>query len=346
METNRIPESVNQTNPPNRCCGVNSKAPVVEYKDIVEAVKRLDGVASRTPVLTSRTLNDRIHNEVFVKCENFQRAGAFKFRGAYNALAQLSDDEKERGVVTYSSGNHAQAMALAGLMLGVPVTVVMPEDAPPVKVQATRDYGARILFYDRRKTSREDMARHAASERELAVIPPFDDPRIVAGQGTAAHELFQQVGVLDYLLVPCGGGGLLSGCALAANGMSPGCRVIGIEPERADDATRSFRSKTLHSVHNPDTIADGARTASLGTITFPLVLEYAEDMATVSEAAIVRAMMFLLERMKILAEPTGALAFAGLLEGVVPPVEARVGVLISGGNFDLTRLPELLKLLE
>jgi threonine dehydratase len=311
----------------------------VTYADVEAAAERLVGVANRTPVLLSQTAEDRTGCRAFFKCEPFQRAGAFKFRGAYNTLLKLRDAGHRGGVLTWSSGNHAQAVALAARILGIRATVVMPEDAPAVKLAATRDYGAEIILYDKRLTTREALGRQIAEDRNLPIIPPFDHPDIVAGQGTAAKELFEEVGPLDFLLVPVGGGGLISGCALAARALSPECRVIGVEPERADDATRSFRTRTLQSVQNPDTIADGARTASLGQVTFPLVLDYVSDMVTVSEAAIVRAMHFLWERMKIVVEPTGALAAAALLEGVVPSIRdrpgARAGVVLSGGNVDL-----------
>ena len=309
----------------------------VTIADIAAAQQRLAGVAHKTPVLTSRTVDCLVNSQVFFKCENFQRTGAFKFRGAYNALAQLSQEQKLRGVLTYSSGNHAQAIALAGKLLGIPTTIIMPNDAPSVKQAATRGYGAEVLLYNRVEIAREDLAQKLMQARQLTLIPPFDHPHVVAGQGTAGKELIEEIGSLD-LLVCCGGGGLLSGCAIAARELSPGCRVIGVEPERADDATRSFHTKTLHTVHNPDTIADGARTPSLGKITFPLVLHYVNDMVSVSEDAIRRTMFFLWERMKIVVEPTGVLAAAALLEGVVKAPSARIGVIISGGNVDLQQV--------
>lgn len=313
----------------------------VDYSDVAEAARHLDGIVHRTPVMTARTVNDRVNAEVFFKCENFQRIGAFKIRGAYNALRQLDAGVKERGVLTYSSGNHAQAVALAGRLLDIPATIIMPENAPAVKLNATRGYGAEIITYDPESTTREELAQNIAAERDLPIIPPYDHPHVVAGQGTAGDELFDEVGALDALLVCCGGGGLLSGCAIAAKHHAADCTVIGVEPAQADDATRSFHTGTLHTVHNPDTIADGARTPSLGTVTFPLVLEYADDMVTVSEAAIREAMFFLWERMKIVVEPTGALAAAALLDSVVPGKNRRIGVLISGGNVDLQRAAAL-----
>jgi threonine dehydratase len=304
------------------------------YDDIARAAARIAGTAHRTPVLTSRTVNARTGASVFFKAEHFQRAGAFKFRGAFNALSALP--EARRGVVTYSSGNHAQALALAGALLGIPVTVIMPQDAPAVKRAATEGYGAEVLLYDKHETTREALGRRIAEARGVPIIPPYDHPLVIAGQGTTAQELIEETGPLDLLLVCCGGGGLLSGCAVAAHTLSPGCRVVGVEPAAGDDATRSFHTGTLHTVHNPDTLADGARTPSLGTFTFPLVLRYVDDMVTVTDAALVRTMFFLWERMKIVVEPTGVLAAAALLEGAVPvPPGARVGVVLSGGNVDL-----------
>lgn len=306
-----------------------------DFADVEAAAARLRGVAHRTPVLTSSTVDRRVNAAVFFKCENFQRAGAFKFRGAYNALAQLSDEQKRRGVLAYSSGNHAQAVALAGKLLGAPAVIVMPHDAPAVKLAATRGYGAEVIVYDPIETAREELGRRVADERGLAVIPPFDHRDVIAGQGTVARELFDEVGELDLLLVCCGGGGLLGGSAIVARKMSPACRVIGVEPEAGDDATRSFRSKKLQTVRLPQTIADGARTPALGRITFPLMLAQVDDMATVSDQMLVRTMAYLWERMKMIVEPTGALAAAALLEGVVAAEGKRVGVIISGGNVDL-----------
>lgn len=313
----------------------------ITIADIVDAHKRLTGVAHKTPVLTSRTIDKLVNSQVFFKCENFQRAGAFKFRGAYNALSQLSESQKRRGVLTFSSGNHAGAIAISGQLLNIPTTIVMPDDAPSVKLAATRGYGAEVLLYKRAQMTREDLAQQLIKERQLTFIHPYDHPHVITGQGTAAKELIEEVGELDLLLVCCGGGGLLSGCAIATKALSPECKVIGVEPEKADDATRSFHTKTLHTVHNPDTIADGARTPSLGKITFPIVLHYVDDMVTVSEEAILRTMFFLWERMKIVVEPTGVLAAAALLEGVVKAPDGRVGVIISGGNVDLKQVGQL-----
>ena len=319
-----------------------SQALPVSYGDVEAAAARIAGHARRTPVLTSRTVNARTGAEVFFKCENFQRIGAFKFRGAYNALAQLSDEQRRRGVLAFSSGNHAQAIALAGQLLGIRTTIVMPDDAPPVKLAATRGYGAEVITYDKNVTTREALGASIAAKRGLAVIPPYDHPHVVAGQGTAAKELIEEVGRLDSLYVPCGGAGLLSGCAIAAAHLSPGCKVIGVEPAAGDDATRSFRTKTLQTVHNPDTIADGARTPSLGKITFPLVLAYVHDMTTVDDRELLDAMLYLWERMKIVVEPTGALGAAALFKGGHDAAGKRVGVVISGGNVDLQAVCRLI----
>jgi threonine dehydratase len=307
----------------------------VSYADVAAAAERLAGHAHRTPAMTSRTVNSRTGAEVFFKCENLQRTGAFKFRGAYNALAQLSAEEKRRGVLAYSSGNHAQAVALAGQLLGVRTTIVMPNDAPAVKLAATRGYGGEVVTYDKNETTREALGAALARERRLAVIPPYDHPHVVAGQGTAAKELIEETGPLDILLVPCGGGGLLSGCAIAAKHLAPSCRVYGVEPEAGNDALQSFVKKRLITISIPDTIADGARTPSLGKITFPIVLDYVDDMFTVTDQELARAMFFLWERMKIVVEPTGALAFALIHSGKFPGKKQRIGVVLSGGNVDL-----------
>jgi len=303
------------------------------FPAILAASERLRGHAHRTPIHHSRTLDGLAGAEVLLKCENFQRGGAFKFRGAFNAISLLSEAERARGVITYSSGNHAQAIALAGRLLGVETIVVMPDNAPAIKRAATEGYGARVVPYDPATGDRQQIAEDLAAEHGYAIIPPYDDLNIVAGQGTAALELIQDAGALDWLLAPCGGGGLLSGSAIAAKGLAPGCRVVGIEPEVADDATRSFHTRTLHTVHNPPTIADGTRTPSLGAVTFPLVLDYVDDMRTVSEDAIVEAVRFLFYRMKLVVEPSGALGVAALLSGAVQ-ASGRVGVILSGGNID------------
>jgi len=311
------------------------------FEEVEQAAKRLAGVAHRTPVLTSRTLNERVGAEVFLKCENFQRVGAFKFRGAYNAISQLTDEERQRGVLAYSSGNHAQGVALAGKLLGVPTTIVMPKDAPVTKLAATRGYGANVIEYDREEVSRREVAGQLEEDEGYTLIPPFDHRHILAGQGTAAFELFEDVPDLDRLLVPCGGAGLLSGSALAASGLAPDCEVIGIEPKVADDATRSFYSGEIQTVKNPPTIADGTRTESVGKITFELMRQHVKAMRTVSEEAIVEAVRFLFFRTKLVVEPSGALGVAALLSGAVEP-KGRVGVILSGGNVDGATMAEIL----
>ena len=310
------------------------------FSDVEDAARQIAGVAHRTPVATSRTVNARTGAVVFFKCENLQRGGAFKFRGAYNALSRLSADERRRGVVTFSSGNHAQAIALAGQLLDIPRVIVMPSDAPAVKRIATEGYGGEVVLYDRDAEDREAIGQRLARERGLTLIPPYDHPHIIAGQGTATRELIEDAGPLDYLFAPCGGGGLLSGSAIAANAMTPGCKVIGVEPAAGDDATRSFQTKQLQTVHNPTTVADGARTPSLGSLTFPLVLQHVADMATVDDATLLRTMFYLWERLKLVVEPTGALGAAAALEGTTPIRGARVGVILSGGNVDLTLVPQ------
>ncbi len=309
-------------------------------EEILRAAERLRGQAHVTPVITSDTLNRRLGTEVFFKCENQQKVGAFKFRGAYNAISQLSQDELARGVITYSSGNHAQAVARVGRDLGVETVIVMPENAPTAKRAATEGYGAEVVLYDPETATREAVANTLLEEHGYTLIPPFNHLQVIAGQGTAALELLNEVN-LDMLLVPCGGGGLLSGSAVAAKHLDPACKVVGIEPELGDDATRSFRSGTLQSVKNPPTIADGTRTASLGSLTFPLILEYVDDMQTVSEAAIMKAVEFLFYRMKQVVEPSGALGLAALLSGAVK-AKGRVGVVLSGGNVDAGTMNDVL----
>lgn len=318
---------------------------MVSFDDVTAAAARLDGVARRTPVATSRTLDERLGARLVLKCENLQRAGAFKFRGAYNAIARLSAVERQRGILTYSSGNHAQAIALASRILGAQATIVMPLDAPAAKRRATEAYGARIVAYDPATATREEIAEALRREGDPVLIPPYDHEDVIAGQGTAAKELFEEVGQLDLLLVCCGGGGLLSGSALSARALSPGCRVIGVEPELADDAARSFRTGKIQTVSNPPTIADGARAPSLGRLTFPLVRQHVDDMATVSDDDLVRAMRFVWERMKLVVEPTGVLGLAAALAGQVDVAGKRVGVILSGGNVDLGYAADLIRAL-
>ena len=308
----------------------------LSYAEVAAAHERIRPVARRTPVLTSATIDARTGARVHFKCENFQHMGAFKFRGAYNALSQLTPEQKRKGVVAFSSGNHAQAIALAGRLLGVPAVIVMPTDAPKVKLEATRGYGAEVILYDSMREDRQKITESLAAERGLTLIPPFDHPHVAAGQGTVAKELFEDTGPLDLLLVPCGGGGLLSGCAVAARQLSPRCRVIGVEPAAGDDGAQSFRSRTLVTIPTPVTVADGARTGSLGpNVTFPTILENVDDIVTVDDDVLLKTMFYLWERMKIVVEPTGALAACALLEGKVEAKGRTVGVVISGGNVDL-----------
>jgi threonine dehydratase len=312
------------------------------FNKIVVAKELLSGQAHVTPVMQSETLNKRVGAKVFLKCENFQRVGAFKFRGAYNAISQLTDEQKRNGIIAYSSGNHAQAVALVCQILGLKATIVMPNDVPAIKRKATEGYGANVVLFDPQQVTREAVAADVNGDGKLTLIKPFDNEQVIAGQGTAALEFIEQVGELDMMLAPCGGGGLLSGTAVATKAKLPNCKVIGIEPEQADDATRSFNTGVLHSNPNPDTIADGTRTASMGDITFPMVLEHVDDMQTVSEEAIKEAVRFLYYRMKLVVEPSGALGLAALLSGVVKP-KGRVGIIISGGNIDGSVMSDILK---
>jgi threo-3-hydroxy-L-aspartate ammonia-lyase len=308
------------------------------FADVEQARVRLRGHAHRTPVMTSRTLDERVGATVFLKCENLQRMGAFKFRGAYNALSALPLEARAKGVVAYSSGNHAQAVALSARMLGMPATIVMPANAPRSKLDATEGYGARVVRYDPGEDKREVVAQQIVAETGATLIPPFDHPHVIAGQGTAAAELIEDVGPLDALLVCCGGGGLLTGSAMAAHAMSPGCRVIGVEPELGDDMTRSYHTRTPQRLTGvPATIADGARTIGPGAYTFPLLLQHVDGMVTVSDADLVAAARFAMLRMKLVIEPTGGLGLAAMLTGKAG-VTGRVGIIISGGNVDAEML--------
>jgi threonine dehydratase len=310
------------------------------YDDVVAAAARIAGHAHRTPVLTSRTSDAELGARLFFKCENLQRMGAFKFRGAFNALSRFDERQRRGGVVAFSSGNHAQAVALAGQLLDTPRVIVMPRDAPAVKRAATEAYGAEIVLYDRAHDDREAIGRRLSEERGLVLIPPYDHALVVAGQGTAALELFDEVGPLDVLLVPCGGGGLLAGSALSAEARSPACRVIGVEPSAGDDATRSFQTKQLQHVNNPQTVADGARTASMSEMTFRLMLQHVAGMVTVDDRALLHAMFYLWQRLKLLVEPTGALGAAAAFEKRVSAPDGRVGVVLTGGNVDFSQVGE------
>jgi threonine dehydratase len=315
----------------------------VTFVDVQAAAGRLEGVAHRTPVMTSRTADARADGKLFFKCENLQRGGAFKFRGAYNAIATLTEDQRRHGVIAYSSGNHAQAVALAGRLQGVATTIVMPKDAPGAKVSATREYGGEVIFYDRYTESREEICAALAKDRGLTVIPPYDHPQVIAGQGTAARELLEAVGELDVLLVSLGGGGLLAGSALAAHALSPGCRVIGVEPETANDGQQSFRAGRVIRIPVPRSIADGALTTYIGANNFPILRALVHDVVTVSDQMLIEAMRLFAERMKIVVEPTGCLGAAAALSRQYHRPGERVGVLISGGNIDLARYGELLR---
>jgi threonine dehydratase len=312
------------------------------YDDVVAASARIAGAAHRTPVLTSRTADERCGASLFFKAENLQRMGAFKFRGAYNSISALSPEARRAGVVTFSSGNHAQAIALAGRLLGVATTIIMPLDAPAAKVAATRGYGATIVSFDRYKEDRDAIGRKLAAEGGMTLIPPYDHADVIAGQGTAAKELIEETGPLDMLLVCVGGGGLLAGSALSAKALSPGCAVYGVEPEAGNDGQQSFRSGAIVRIAVPKTIADGAQTPSLGNLTFPIIQETVADMLTVSDAELIETMRFFAERMKIVVEPTGCLAAAAALTGKLDVKGKRIGIIISGGNIDLARYAAVL----
>lgn len=305
------------------------------YHDVQQAAQTLRGVVHRTPVLTSQTLNGRLDAEVYFKCENLQRVGAFKYRGAYNAIARLSDAERKAGVVTYSSGNHGQAIACAARALGVTATIVMPLDAPRAKRNAAASYGARIIPYDRNTEDRVQVAQGLADAEGLTLIPPFDHPDVIAGQGTAALELFEDVGGLDALFVPLGGGGLLAGSLLAAHAIAPECLVYGVEPLAGNDGQQSFRKGERVHIDPPSSIADGALTQCLGEYTFPIIKQYAHDILAVEDGKLIHAMQFFAERMKIVVEPTGCLGAAAVIREVVPVRGMRIGVILSGGNVDL-----------
>lgn len=312
------------------------------YADVLTAAERLAGVAHRTPALSSATANRRSEASLVFKAENLQRMGAFKFRGGYNAIAALPPDRKKAGVLTFSSGNHAQAIAYAGKLLGVPTTIIMPEDAPRAKVEATQGYGGQVVRYDRYTQDRLEIGNRIAAERGLTLIPPYDHAEVIAGQGTATKELIEDAGPFDMLFVCLGGGGLLAGAALAAKALNPNCRVFGVEPEAGNDGQQSLRSGQIVKIGVPKTIADGAQTAFLGDLTFPIIQRDVEDIVTVSDADLVETMRFFAERMKLVVEPTGCLAAAAALTGKVPVAGKRVGVIISGGNVDLASFARFL----
>ena len=313
------------------------------FDDVKAAALRLKGHAHRTPVLTSTTADALLGAHFFFKCENFQRMGAFKFRGAFNAMSMLGEAQQKAGVVCFSSGNHAQAVALSGKLLGIATAILMPKDAPPLKIEATRNYGGEVILFDRFTDDREALARKLATDRGMTLIPPYDHFDVIAGQGTAAMELIEDVGELDFLFVCLGGGGLLSGSALAARALSPNCKVYGVEPEAGNDVQQSFAKGEIVKIATPKTIADGAQTQSAGTITFPLIQRHVDGIVTATDAQLVEGMKFFAERMKMLVEPTGALSFAAARHAGLPIAGKRVGVIVSGGNVDLQRFAELVK---
>lgn len=313
-----------------------------DYNDIVAAAERIADYANKTPVMTSRTVNEEFGAEVFFKCENFQRMGAFKFRGAMNALRQFTPQQRAAGVVTFSSGNHAQAIALSAKLLGIPATIIMPHDAPAAKVAATKGYGGNVVIYDRYTEDREKIGQELAEKQGLTLIPPYDHPHVIAGQGTATKELIEEVGPLDALFVCLGGGGLLSGSALAARHLSPDCMIYGVEPEAGNDGQQSFRSGNIVHIDTPKTIADGAQTQHLGQYTFAIIQQNVNDILTVSDTELVTAMKFIAERMKIVVEPTGCLGFAAAKARKSELQGKRIGIIISGGNVDISRYGALL----
>jgi threonine dehydratase len=315
---------------------------VPTYDDVAAAALRIQGYAHKTPVIRSRTVNDEFHAEVFLKCENLQRMGAFKFRGAFNALSQFDAEQRRAGVATFSSGNHAQAIALSAKLLGIPATIVMPHDAPVVKVAATRGYGGNVVLYDRYQEDREQIGRDLAQKGGMTLIPPYDHPDVIAGQGTAAKELIEEVGALDALFVPLGGGGLLAGSALAVRALWATCKLYGVEPEAGNDGQQSFRTGAIVHIETPKTIADGAQTQHLGNYTFPIIRRNVDDVLTVTDAQLVECMAFAASYLKLVIEPTGCLGFAAARQMKSQLRGKRIGVLVSGGNVDLARFCGLL----
>lgn len=316
--------------------------PLPTYDDVQAAAQRLTGYAHRTPVMTSRTLNELWGAEVFFKCENLQRMGAFKFRGAFNALAKFSPEQRKAGVVTFSSGNHAQAIALSARILDIPATIIMPLDAPEAKANATEGYGGKIIRYDRYSEDREQIGRDLVERYGYTMIPPFDHPDVITGQGTAAKELFEEVGELDALFTPLGGGGLLSGTALSTRALSPNCALYGVEPEAGNDGQQSFEQGKIVSIPTPKTIADGAQTQALGKLTFAIIQRDVNAILTATDAELVECMRFLAQRMKLVVEPTGCLGFAAASNMKEQLRGKRVGIVLSGGNVDISQFCKLL----
>ncbi|ODL93928.1 serine dehydratase [Acinetobacter pittii] len=312
------------------------------YEDVAAAAERIKGFANKTPVLTSRTVNNEFEAEVFFKCENYQRIGAFKFRGAMNALLQFSEAQKKAGVVAFSSGNHAQSIALSSKILGIPATIIMPKDAPAAKMAATREYGGNIVEYDRYTESREQRGKEIAEKNGLTLIPSYDHPHVIAGQGTVAKELFEEVGELDYLFVGLGGGGLLAGSALSARHFSPNCKIYGVEPALGNDGQMSFRKGEIVQIDIPKTIADGAQLQSVGKLTFPIIQKNVDDILTVEDEELISCMKFFAERMKMVVEPTGCLGFAAARNLKHELKGKRIGIIISGGNVDISKYVEFL----
>jgi threonine dehydratase len=314
----------------------------LQFSDVQQAAKRIHGAAHRTPVMTSRTADKIAGAELFFKCENLQRIGAFKFRGAYNALSQFSAEQRSNGVLTFSSGNHAQAIALSASLLGIRSAIIMPEDAPEAKIRATKGYGAEVITYNRYTEDREEIARRLAEERKMTLIPPYDHADVICGQGTAAMELFEDVGELDVLLVCLGGGGLLAGSALAASGLSPKCKVVGVEPELGNDGQQSLRKGEIVHIAVPDTIADGAKVTHIGQRNFQVIQRHVDDIVTVPDAQLIETMKFFAERMKLVVEPTGCLGAAAAFHQAYPVSGKKVGIILSGGNIDLPVLAKFL----
>ena len=322
---------------------MGTDAPAISFDDIVHAHERLTGVVHRTPVFTSTHADSLTGAKLYFKCENFQRMGAFKFRGAYNAVSRFTPEQRAGGVVTFSSGNHAQAIALASGLLGVKSVIIMPNDAPKVKIAATLGYGGEVVHYDRYTEDNEAIGRRIVEERGMTLVPPYDHPHVMAGQGTAAKELIEDAGRLDVLIVPVGGGGLISGCAVAAGAMSPDCTVLGVEPEAGNDAQQSLRLGRIVHIDVPQTIADGAQTRHLGQYTFPVIRELVDDILTVGDDELIETMKFFAARMKIVVEPTGCLGAAAAFSPRLDLRGKRVGIILSGGNIDLARYASLIR---